>query len=257
MPAPDSGILLYCIGRAGASGPVIRGVRDLPLRWIEERSLAALVSDGPPRDVITHPQVADLLGFERAVASAHASGDALPVRFGCILGDEEQLRDLLRERAQIYQNSLARVAGCVEMGVRVELKEAPPEIERIPDTDSGADTGRPSSGAAYLRARQTHYLRIQRAQARSHGVSTRLQQTFAGLFREAQVLPAAGTAEAEHVSVAFLVERAAVEAFRTRFASLQSETAHKHLNVLLGPWPPFSFSAESASSPPEASTHGG
>lgn len=250
MPARDSSVLLYCIGRPGASVPALSGLRDLPLRWIAERSLAALVSDCPLRDVLTRPQVADLLTFERAVASAHAAGDVLPVRFGCEIGDEKQLRALLREHEQTYLDSLARIAGCVELGVRVELTEATetPETVRPQSTENEADADRPASGTAYLRARQTHYLRVQRAQERSSDVCTEIQQSFAGLFREAQVRAATGAAEAEPVSVAFLVERAAVEAFRTRFAALRLRAAHKP--VLLGPWPPFSFSAERPSDPP-------
>lgn len=257
MPARDSSVLLYCIGRPGASVPASRGLRDLPLRWIEERALAALVSDCPLRDVLTRPQVADLLAFERAVAAAHAAGDVLPARFGCEIGDEKQLRALLREHEQTYLDSLARIAGCVELGVRVELTEAQPETEQPRNPDTEADTDRPASGTAYLRARQTHYLRVQRAQERSSGMSTALQQSFAGLFREAQVRAATGTTEAEPVSVAFLVERAAVEAFRARFAALRLRAAHRP--VLLGPWPPFSFSAERPSDPPgppDAPEHG-
>lgn len=44
------------------------------------------------------------------------------MRFGCEIGDEKQLRALLREHEQTCLDSLARIASCVEMGVRVGLR---------------------------------------------------------------------------------------------------------------------------------------
>lgn len=236
-PSPsDSALLLYGLTGAALSLPdmAIHGVGGAQLHLIVEGGLAALVSAVPPRSSVASPQVEDLLAFQRAIAAVHAVADVLPARFGSVLESEPELRSHLHARQAPYLEALARIAGCVELAVRIPLASSQPP-------EPAAAAPRPSGGADYLRARQAHHKRLQQAQEQVQRSSAAVVALFADLARASHTQPSSDNTA---ISVSFLVPRAHVEELRHRFAAqLGSATPRQ---FLLGPWPPFSFADANA-----------
>jgi hypothetical protein len=59
-----------------------------------------------------------LLDHDRVVYSLMERGTVLPMRFGSVVGDEQEIRSLLLERRRELRRLLAHVRGRVEFGVR-------------------------------------------------------------------------------------------------------------------------------------------
>jgi hypothetical protein len=135
------------------------------------------------------------------------SDAVLPAQFGRPFGDEEDLAEAIRPKAVELARGLDRVRGCVEFGLRV-----------VGPTD-GAEA---ASGTEYMRAR----LEQERALATIDE-------------------PLAELARASTSNRAYLVPAENVAAFRAAVERLQAE--HPELTIVCtGPWPPYSFGAESA-----------
>jgi gas vesicle protein GvpL/GvpF len=84
--------------------------------------LAAYVKRGV--DGTPEPEPAALLDHDRVVYSLMEHGAVLPMRFGTVLGDEDEVRSLLLTRRKELREMLARVRGRVEFGVRGEQPKA-------------------------------------------------------------------------------------------------------------------------------------
>jgi hypothetical protein len=181
------------------------------------------------------PDAAELLAYERVIRSQHAVADVVPTRFGSVLPDEAAVRAHLDGQRATYLRTLARVAGCVEMGVRglVSMPHSPaaPEQATHPPVRSGVD---------YLKARQRRY--SAESQLRDHCAA--LEQTLvskvAPLCREHRVeLAPLRSGEPALCSVYFLVPRDQVSAFRVALSPVTDGDPSRI--TLSGPWPPFNF----------------
>lgn len=222
-------LYLYAIiDRPGEPPALGAGLGGQPLRCRGWGRVGAVVSEfaGPaPRaeaDLLwRHEEVVEGLLRERAV---------LPVRFGTLLADEAALEELLRERHDRFVAGLARVAGRVELGLRV-LWEPPaaPAAERPAGPESGRD---------YLLRRAAAE---RAAQARRQEAEAQAGELHAGLARLAaasaqRVLPS----ERMLLSAAYLVDRAALGDFRAAVGELGD--ARPELRLLCtGPWPAYNF----------------
>jgi hypothetical protein len=193
--------------------PALAGVDGAPLER-HDGDVVAIVSrhDRPaaadPRgDAVAHGLVVEALaGLAPAV---------LPVRFGETFRDDEALDCALRARSDEICSALARVRGCVEVGVRV----AGSALER------GAE--RASTGRAYM---ATRLALLAERDAIVHELHERLDAAA-----RASVQTERGAFDAS-----YLVERVRVGEVRAvvdRFAA-----SHPELTVVCtGPWAPYSF----------------
>jgi Gas vesicle synthesis protein GvpL/GvpF len=183
--------------------PPVVGVAGSPLERRRVDGLELVVSDVAGADVtqeavLEHAQVVEgLMG---------RSGAVLPAQFGRPFGDEEELADAIRTKAEELARGLDRVRGCVELGLRVAG----------PSEDLDARSG-------------TEYMRVRLAQ--EQGLAE-LHEPLARLSRTA-------------VRGAYLVPMENVEAFREAVRRLQAENPELTI-VCTGPWPPYSFGAEDA-----------
>lgn len=227
-----AGLLLYCIADAASALPHGGG-----LLRVVHGGLAAVVSPLAERSRVESPARAELLEYERVIRSQHAVADVLPMRFGSVLPGEAAVRAHLDEQRDAYHRALTRIAGCVELGVRVLFSAPPPpaapEVAAKPMGRSGAD---------YLQARRKHYSAESRLRDQCSALEQALLSRVAPLCREhATELPAARPGEPALCSLYFLVPREQVLAFRTAVSSFPVE-CHTEL-ALSGPWPPFNFVA--------------
>jgi hypothetical protein len=93
------------------------GVGGANVEFIAEGSLAAVVSQLGTEKV--RPQRANLAAHHRILHDLAEQRPVLPVAFGTITGDEEQLRRVLRRNREALAGLLERLRGKVEMGLKV------------------------------------------------------------------------------------------------------------------------------------------
>jgi len=244
--------LVYCIlnGGRGPARPSIMGVRHQTVWVLEGDGLCAAVSEtGAELDAeIAATEIANdvsalrlehLVPYAKVVEAFNRGETVVPMRYGCRFKSVAEVRTWLRERAGQYHALLARLDGCVEMGVRALLMEAAglrddDDLRR--DGAAGlipAPVAASSRGAAYLAARRSHFAITERAERTAQTV----RDALSGRFREAMV-ETRGTGASAMVSLYFLVERGALGGFRAAFGRIG---AAAETLMLTGPWPPYNF----------------
>jgi hypothetical protein len=220
------------------------GVDEASVRLIEEGNLGAAVSWIEPPDVT--PNVERVLSYGKVVEALHADRVVLPMRYGCLLGEESQVVELLRVHGEEYAATLHGLDGYVEMGVRLLLPagssvRCPPAGFRI-EGAAGLAAPRASrqAGRAYLISRAVHYAREEEAVRSLAAVMERLRGALGGLAKRIET-DSAARANRGLGSLCFLVKREAVESFRQAFQRI--ERAEPARLLLSGPWAPYNFVA--------------
>ncbi len=204
-------IHLYAFAPADAPLPALAGIGQGELEACTFADIAAVVSSLDATElgrdaVIAHGRVVEAL---RETATA-----VLPVRFGERFVDRVALRDAVGERPATLRESLRRVRGCAEFGVRMVAAD-----ERKPAPAA--------NGSEYMRARLTEFERAEAVAAELHGPLSRCA-------RAAIVSPGA-----DHAA-AYLVRNEERAAFERALAGFTS--AHPEITVVCtGPWAPYSF----------------
>jgi hypothetical protein len=121
--AAECGLYLYGItGADEALEPDGDGVAGAAVEPIVEFGLAAMVSRLPTRRL--RAQRSNLAAHHRVLRDLAGRGTVLPVAFGTMLRSEAELRSLLRLRAQTLADLLERLAGRIEMGLKVYWETA-------------------------------------------------------------------------------------------------------------------------------------
>jgi hypothetical protein len=209
---------LYAFTEHPATLPEVAGIDGAALRVVPvAERLDAVVGEAASPTAL--PTEAAVLAHARVVEGLARSTEALlPARFERPLRDEAELSALVLERQGELRESLERVRGSVELGVRV-----------LPDgSDNGPATGR---GSDYLKGR----LEAVRSAER---VAAELQAAVADVVRESSVRVVASRELV--LTAAYLVPRERIDAFGDRIAEVGR--ANPALTfVSTGPWPPYSF----------------
>lgn len=207
------------------------GVDGAVVSLIEGGGLGAAVSLIDPAGLT--PSVPRLLSFARVVEALHAHRTVLPMRYGCLLGDEGQLVALLRDRREEYAAVLRGLRGCVEMGVRV-LLPAEPSAPRA----SVASAPSAVSGRDYLIGRAARAAREEGLAGALAAARERVLGALGGLAERTEA-DRNGTVNPRFASLHFLVKQEAVTSFCREFRRIEQE--EPALLLLSGPWPPWSF----------------
>ncbi len=222
-------LYLYAIiNRPVTPLPPLRGLAEQAVQCGEWRDIAAVYSQyhgAAPRTEVAH-----LWCHEAVVEALLDRHSVLPVRFGALLADEAELTALLRERHDSFVAGLARVAGRVEVSVRV-LWPAPPVV-------SAPRPAADENGRAYLARRmaeeQAREARLREAHKRADALHAALDHLAVAHVR--QVLPH----ERVLLSAAYLIPREALDPFRATVAALGK--ANQDIRLLCtGPWPAYHF----------------
>jgi hypothetical protein len=230
----------------------LAGVGGARLRVLTLGDFAAVVSETGDEGVTVNEE--NLLAHNRVNAAALAYTTPLPCRFGTRTAPE-RLAGYADAHAAALAAALARVRGCVEMGVKLMEKSEgqEPKVESgaervVGSTAGGADLGAAGAGTAFLLKKQREILGEEGARRRAEGAAAWLASGVAALVREtaARLSPA----EAICVRAAHLVERSRVEEYRARLRALAAERRDLRL-LISGPWPPYSFSEISGHAHPQ------
>jgi hypothetical protein len=228
--------------------PSLTGLAGAAVTLLPYRDLAAAVSEVAGEGVRPDPE--QLLCHERVVETLMAQRSTLPVRFGAVLSDADAVLTILDERYAAFAADLARLAGQVEVGVRIlwdpdamAVPQCPEQRGRLsaglpapaaPATDPGDD--RP--GTRYLLARAQEVAAERRLREAAQALETWLLARLKPLA-STSVTRLLATA-AMPVSAAFLTSREDVAALLAAAAEMQRERPDLDL-VCTGPWPPYHF----------------
>lgn len=209
----------------------IQGLGGNPVRLLPQGDVAAVVSPSPlspwPLDE------AHVTLHETVVEDVMGNRPILPVRFNTLLGTAEAVIALLAQRAQVFRSALERVAGKVEMGLRI-LWQPAAEPEVSPDQEI-QERG---PGAEYLYWRLREERGRSRVRAEGERLIHALQAPLFSLAVERCLHPF--PTERLLLTAAFLVDRDRVDAFRKRAAKVREDFPHLRF-LLTGPWPPYHF----------------
>jgi hypothetical protein len=219
-------LYLYALSEHPAAVPPVLGLDDTPVAVERLDAVDALI--GVVEGERVEPSEAAILAHARVVDAVTAANDAvLPARFGRGYSDLDALRTAITARSAELDAALARVRGCLELGLRVMAPR---------DETRGRDGRGSGSGSDYMRARLEERRQAER-------VADEVHTPLAELARAAT--RSVGATPELLLSAAYLVPRGAVEYFRARLAELGDD--HPDLTLACtGPWPPYSFATTEA-----------
>ena len=227
------GIYLYgIVGFPPALMDEIHGLGETPVFLVPHGGLAALV--GPSPLAPWPPDETHLTLHEAVVEKVMGSRPILPVRFNTLFRSGEAVIALLDKQSQSFRSALDRVAGKVELGLRVLWE--PPTRSVSEKYEHAPSEGGP--GTEYLYRR----LRDERGQASRRAAGEQVAQKVQARFRSLAVenwmrrLPT----DRLLLSGAYLVARDRVDAFRESVAKAREEFSSLSF-LLTGPWPPYHF----------------
>jgi len=235
--------LLYCIFRSSPNQKPedLLGVDHQPLLIISSNGLSAAVSEIVCRDFI--PDLDRVLAYKKVVESFHRNQTVIPMRFGCLFEEKQQVIKLLEKRSEQYDAVLDKLEGCIEMGIRILISNAP-ICTAQPETRNEHIT---TPGKAYLEARKTCYAQEENLAKEIHSVCQQCCESLGHLFVECRMEQKRLSAPKYGFRVSlpsfnFLVPRENVDSFREIFRQMRRpESAKLFLN---GPWPPYNFVLE-------------
>jgi hypothetical protein len=223
-------LYLYAITHAPPALPTDRrGLSGAPLAAVIERELAAVVSSVESGDI--DPTETTLWEHEAVCEALMETGTVLPARFGLLFSEEGALRDELRTRHIELRDALARVAGRVEVGVRILRQDGS-------DSRASEPSGAERPGTAYLTARVAEH-------RRARELAESVHEALAPLAAESRRQVVGGPALI--MNAVYLLDRESASSFREKVERLAGEhTVAKF--ICTGPWPPYNFVTGSAES---------
>ena len=232
-------LYVYCLGDAlgGAAFEGLAGVGGARVRVLALGGFAALVSEAGEEATAVSEE--NLLAHNRVNAAALAVATPLPCRFGTRAAPA-RLAEYVSGNEAAISAALARVRGCVEMGVKLmEKSEAGSRKSEVESGAGAADPGAAGAGTAFLLKKRRELLGEEGARRRAAEAVAWLAEGVGGLARETDARTS--PSEAIFVRAAHLVERARVGDYRARLRALAAARGDLRL-LASGPWPPYSFS---------------
>ncbi|MFJ8753186.1 GvpL/GvpF family gas vesicle protein [Streptomyces sp. NPDC102441] len=207
------------------------------LRTVKTRELAAVVSDTPAdlrakrRDLVAHQSV-----LERLMAD----GAALPMRFGLVGPDDEQVRAALDQGKDSYTARLSELDGRLEYNVKVardeesllrEILTESPEARRLSEhtrENPGDQNQKMALGE----------LVSHEVQARQEAVAGEVATVLAS---SAERVSEGEPTKAHFLNVSYLVRRDDAAAFSQAVHEEAERRGDDYTFALNGPLPPYSF----------------
>jgi hypothetical protein len=223
-------IYLYCLLRAAREPPAhLTGIDGAAVRAVRLGDLSAWVSDAPDSSVTVTTERAT--AHDRVVRAALEGETPLPARFGQIVPDEENLSRAVQERRGQLVSALDRVAGAVEMTVRLLA----PGAARGP-SDRGRSSA-PTSGRDYLEQVAAAQREERNVLADLEIARDRVRSVVRGLVRAESFHATPGSSLA---TLSHLVSREDIDKYRGALLVLRNEEPTLAIMVS-GPWAPYSF----------------
>ena len=217
----------------------LRGLNDTAVTSIQEGDLAILVSEISDRKI--RPQRKFLAAHQHVVTEVARNWSALPVAFGLIADNEQHVRSLLQNNAEVLETQLARVANKVEMALSVQWTASnifQYFMENHQDLAGSRDyvvSGQATREEQIELGRQFE----QRLTAEREAYLERVLSVLNPLCGEIDLQPL--RQEQEVIRIACLVSRDDVEAFEKLVYKAAEMFNDEFAFSFNGPWPPYSF----------------
>ena len=220
----------YCLTEDVDTLPqAIQGIDGSEVRLLKTDNFSLLVSDFS----------GDVVPVNRDNALAHAAvvrsvldrTTPLPFRFGTLV-TEAQLSSFLTARRDALLAKFEQIRGCVEMNVKIIS-----DRERAHDL---ADEVAEKPGTSFLLQKQREIAGSDARAAEAKEVAAWLEGLVGESARETRINT--DFKDKLLLAAAHLVERGAVEEYRTKLKEARDERAELKF-LVSGPWPPYSFAS--------------
>jgi hypothetical protein len=216
-------------------------VSDVPAAEFSEDALAARLQD---LDWVSNWAVA----HEAIVESFLGRADVVPLKLFTLFHSDARALAWLHGEKRRMRSLFRRIAGREEWSVRLTVSRTSETRGRPPAkraASRGSAKGAPTSGIAYLRAKQhvqsAQRERLARAERLARRVDTRLGR-FATARQAQPILTDSSSPSPLVLRAAYLVPVARVAAFRSAARELtRTIRGQGYRLVLSGPWPPYNF----------------
>lgn len=207
------------------------------LRTLKTGSLAAVVSDAPEdlrakrRDLVAHQSV-----LERLMTD----GAALPMRFGLVGPDDEQVLDVLGQEEEGYSARLTELDGRLEYNLKVSRAEEGLLREILTESQEArrlSDYTRQNPGAQDQKMALGELI-SREVQAREEQEA---QELTAALAPAAERSAQADPTKKHFLNASFLVKREEAARFSQAVDEEAERRGDEYEFALNGPLPPYSF----------------
>jgi Gas vesicle synthesis protein GvpL/GvpF len=241
-----TGTYLYGIARGLEPGPPsLPAVGDAPaeIRSIESARCVAVVSDvaatfvdATAEDLQRHSDV-----LQKLLSSTNA---LVPLRFGTLYPDDETVvRELLEARGDELEALLQRVENRVEARLKAFYVEGTILAEIVAEQPRVAELHRRTQA---LPSHATYYDRIRLGELVAAALSAKRRRDGEQILSRLAPLAVDYCVEEEShewslLTVSFLLERSALEEFRSAVADIADTTEQRLQMRCLAPLPPYSF----------------
>jgi hypothetical protein len=225
----------------------VRGVDGAEVHLVRYRDLVAVVSPVPLTefDEAALRTKLEWLPWLEATARAHhavvdvvaTSSVTLPLRLATVYRGDERVIEVLRQGYRRFRAALDRLAGRVELGVKVYTDPRALAPAASPSTSS--------PGRDYLRRRRAQHRARDDAWQRAAAAAERVDATLAGLAVDSRQRPPqrpqlSGARGENVLNAAYLVDAGRTEEFDALARGLDAEAPGTRIE-LTGPWAPYSF----------------
>jgi len=235
-------LYVYAIGAADMLLPEgLAGLGGAPVRLCAVGRLAAIVSD-TELDVV-RPERRHLAAHQAVLTRLVTSADLLPMAFGMISDGEAAVRALLAEHVAVLSRQLARIAGRVEMAVRLRWQEDDTFrvfVERFPELRKRRDAcfggQREPAQMELLELGRT----FEQLLLREREDKTSLALAMLGPVA-AEVKNVEPSSERLMFDLNCLVGRDHESRFEVAVEELAGKLGDEFVLEVRGPWPPYNF----------------
>jgi hypothetical protein len=224
-------IWVYCVVQ-GSDGELRAITRKVPEEEYGEEALKRNLNDLAWLERVAREHEATI---ERALAD----GPVVPVSLCTIYRSEEQVDEMLRERADQFRDALKRLAGTAEWGVKVLVDPAA--------LGGDDEVPAPSSGLAYIERKRRQARAKAEAEALVATTVREIHDRVSALAIGSTILPAQNRTLSGHegemvMNAAYLVPHERVDELRAAIADVPPAFSVQ----LTGPWPAYNFAEATA-----------
>ena len=217
----------------------VKGVGDPAgeLRALGNRALSAVVSDAPAalrakrRDLVAHQGV-----LERLLAD----GPVLPMRFGLVAPDDEQVLTALDDQRDAYLERLAELDGCLEFNLKASRDEDDLMREIVEESDEVRQLNEFTRENPDARNQKIALGELLSGEIQRRN-SIEAQRIVAQLEPLTEGQRAAEQQDPNFLNVSFLVKRDNAELFSRAVRDEAERRGPAYSLTLHGPLPPYSF----------------
>lgn len=208
------------------------GFHDVPCEVVAAGDLAAVIARHDGEQPGATPE--RVQAHHRVIEALREGTPALPVQFGTLFGDEQELREAISEQHGTLLADMERLDGTVEYGIST-LWGSALDKQHLPEALS---TSSPASGADYMQMRLAQHRREGHLREMAETLEAEIDAWLReiSIETESAVLPTMNMP----VRARFLVHSTSSRIFEATVSDLRASRPQYQF-MLVGPWPPYSF----------------